>query len=69
MIGQNRPPVTKRAPGPGTVQFTSYWPRPAPAILRAMYEEIRAKSDENEQKRRCQAKIFSIFLIILFTAL
>jgi hypothetical protein len=48
MIGQNRHPVTKRAPGSGTVQLPSSWPRPAPAKLRAMYEELRAKSEDRE---------------------
>ena len=34
-----------RVPVHYNVQLSSYWPRPAPAKLRAMYEELRAKSE------------------------
>jgi hypothetical protein len=78
MIGQNRTPVTKRAHYNGV----RYWPfnqslaqastgKTKSDVRRAKSQErrSRAKSDENEQKRRCQAKIFSFFLIIFFTSL
>ena len=34
------------------VQFTSSWPRPAPAKLRAMYEELRAMKMNKKQGAR-----------------
>jgi hypothetical protein len=62
MIGQNRHPVTKRAHYNGC--------RYCPIIqFLAQAGTGKTKSDENEQKRKCLVKIFSIFLIILFTTL